>query len=91
MSKIQEKPLALKGEHQHFKTSNFCTFYFYGSFLLSWIWTRVQLTKINADSNVFQFPSVADPDLGSGAILTPGSGMNIPNHISESVETIFWF
>jgi hypothetical protein len=44
--------------------------------------------------------SVADPDLGSGAFLTPGSGMgkksgsgsgmNLLNHISESLETIFW-
>ncbi len=45
-------------------------------------------------------PSVADPDPRSGAFLTPGSGMvkksgsgcrmNNPNHISESLETIFW-
>ncbi len=44
--------------------------------------------------------SVADPDLGSGAFLTPGSGMgnkpgfgcgmNNPDHISESLESIFW-
>ncbi len=44
--------------------------------------------------------SVADPDPGSGAFLTSGSGMgkqsksgsgmNIPHHISESLETIFW-
>jgi hypothetical protein len=44
--------------------------------------------------------NVADP--GYGAFLTPGSGkvkksrsgsvsgMNIPDHISESLETIFW-
>ncbi len=32
--------------------------------------------------------SVADPDLGSGAFLTPGSGMNIPDHFSESLQTI---
>jgi hypothetical protein len=31
--------------------------------------------------------SVADPNPGSGAFLTPGSG--IPEHISESLETIF--
>jgi hypothetical protein len=41
-----------------------------------------------------------DPDLGSGCFLTPGSemgkkstyesGMNIPDHISESLETIVW-
>ncbi len=44
--------------------------------------------------------SVADPDPGSSAFLTPGSGMgkksgsgsgmNNPDHISESLETIFW-
>jgi hypothetical protein len=34
--------------------------------------------------------SVADPDPGSGAFKTTGSGMNIPDHISESLETIFW-
>jgi hypothetical protein len=43
--------------------------------------------------------SVADPDPGTGAFLTPGSGRgkksgsgsrtNIPDHISESFETIF--
>jgi hypothetical protein len=43
---------------------------------------------------------VSDPDPGSGALLTPGSGMgtksrsgsgmNIPEHISESLETVFW-
>jgi hypothetical protein len=48
--------------------------------------------------NVFFFLScVADPDPGSNAFLTPGSGMdkksrsgmNIPNNICESLETIF--
>jgi hypothetical protein len=44
--------------------------------------------------------SVADPDPGSGAFLTPGSGMgkksgtgsgmNNPDHISESLETLSW-
>jgi hypothetical protein len=44
--------------------------------------------------------SVAGPDPGSGAFLTPGSemgkksgsgsGMNNPDHISLSLETIFW-
>jgi hypothetical protein len=44
--------------------------------------------------------NVADPDPGSGAFLTPGSGMgkksksgsgmNILDHISESLETIFF-
>jgi hypothetical protein len=40
--------------------------------------------------------SVADPDPGSDAFLTPGSGMrtesgmNNPDHISESLVTIFW-
>jgi hypothetical protein len=46
------------------------------------------------------YGSVADPDPGSGVFLTPGSGMgkksrsgsgmNILDHISESLETIFW-
>jgi hypothetical protein len=44
--------------------------------------------------------SVADADPGSGAFLTTGSGMgkksrsgsgmNIPDHISEILEAIFW-
>jgi hypothetical protein len=44
--------------------------------------------------------SVADPDPGSSTFLTPrsgmgkksgsGSGMNNLDHISESLETIFW-
>jgi hypothetical protein len=44
--------------------------------------------------------SVAGPDPGSGAFLTTGSGMgkksgsgsgmNNPDHISLSLETIFW-
>ncbi len=44
--------------------------------------------------------SVADTDQGCGAYLTPGSGMgkksgsgsgmNNPDHISESLESIFW-
>jgi hypothetical protein len=49
--------------------------------------------------------NVADPDPGSGAFLTPGSGIrdgkeknpdpdqrshiNIPDHLSESLETVF--
>ncbi len=44
--------------------------------------------------------SVRDPDPGSGAFFTPGSGMdkklgsgsgmNNPDHISECIETISW-
>ncbi len=41
--------------------------------------------------------NVADPAPGTGAFLTPGSGMgkksgsmNKPDHISESLETILW-
>ncbi len=33
--------------------------------------------------------SVADPDPVSGAFLTPGSGMNILDHNSESLKTNF--
>jgi hypothetical protein len=37
-------------------------------------------------------PSVADPDPGSGAFLTPGSGIRIEQtgSYSYSLETIFW-
>ncbi len=46
-------------------------------------------------SENFLAGSVADPDPGSGAFLTPGSGMGKnqdpdPGHVSESLETIFW-
>ncbi len=47
----------------------------------------------------FRLPIISLSDPGSGAFLTPGSGildgeknmigMNIPDHISESVETNF--
>ncbi len=50
--------------------------------------------------NLQLFYIVADLDPGSGAFLTPGSGMgknpvsgsgmNNPDHISESLKTIFW-
>jgi hypothetical protein len=42
------------------------------------------------DDRVFQ-TVLRDPDPGSGTFLTPGSGsgMNNPDHISESLETIF--
>ncbi len=33
--------------------------------------------------------SVADPDTESTAFLIPGSGMNMPDHISNSLETFF--
>jgi hypothetical protein len=40
--------------------------------------------------NLYPIPgSVTEPDPGSGDFLTPGSGMNNPDHISESLETIF--
>ncbi len=54
----------------------------------------------NANLVPWESSSVADPDPGSGAFLTPGSGMakksgsgsgmNNPDHISESLKTIFW-
>jgi hypothetical protein len=57
-----------------------------------------QFIRVSANS---RFPkpvkcSVADPNPGSGAFWTPGSGMgkksgmNSPEHISESLETISW-
>jgi hypothetical protein len=33
--------------------------------------------------------SVTDPDPGSDAFFTTGSGMNIPDHFSESLATVF--
>jgi hypothetical protein len=52
---------------------------------------------------IYPISSVADPDPGSAAFfdpwnpgwvknqdLDPGWTMNIPDHISESLETIFW-
>ncbi len=30
------------------------------------------------------------PDPGSGAFLAPGSGLNIPDHISESFVSVYW-
>ncbi len=60
------------------------------------------LAKVNAwEFNVvIARSSVADPDSGSGAFLTPGSGMgkksgsgswmNNPNHIFESLTKFFW-
>jgi hypothetical protein len=48
---------------------------------------------------MWDLTSVADPDPGSDAFLTPGSGMgkksrsgsgiNIPDHIPESLGTVF--
>ncbi len=56
---------------------------------------------LNKFMDYIDWSSVADP--GSGAFLTPwiryygmgkksglGSGMNNPDHISESLKTIFW-
>ncbi len=57
------------------------------------IWNRIKICV---------FCSVVDPDAGSGAFLIPGSGIrygkksrsgsgiNIPDHISERLEIIFW-
>jgi hypothetical protein len=42
------------------------------------------------EKNNFIVTSVADLDPGSGAFLTPGCGMNIPAHISESLEKNFF-
>jgi hypothetical protein len=33
---------------------------------------------------------ILDPGCGMGKNPDPGSGMNIPDQISESLETIFW-
>jgi hypothetical protein len=52
----------------------------------------------NMLSNIWVWDSVADPDPGSGAFLTPGSGIRnrfFPDpgsqtHTFESLVTIFW-
>jgi hypothetical protein len=44
--------------------------------------------KLNYRWFITVLSSVEDP--GSGAFLTPEYGMYIPDHISESSETIFW-
>ncbi len=56
-------------------------------------------TNADPDLKLWVKSSVADPDPGSGALLTPGSGIGkksgfgIKNadHISERLETIFFF
>ncbi len=74
MSKLQEKPLALKREHPALQKMKFIYFFYVCG-------------------------SVADPYPGFGAFLTPGSGMgkksgsgsgmNNPDHISESLRNNF--
>jgi hypothetical protein len=52
----------------------------------------------NQSPNLHYLKVLRIRDPGSGAFLTPGSGMgkksgsgmNNPDHISESLETIFW-
>jgi hypothetical protein len=63
---------------------------------------RIRIRLEDTDPRTTRIPltSVADPDPGSGALLTPGSGMGKKSgsgsgmknldHISESLETIFW-
>ena len=50
-----------------------------------------RLPYLKSDVCNIQHNSVADPVPGSGAFLTPGSGIRDehPDHISESLETIF--
>ncbi len=45
--------------------------------------------KERASKGYFLESSVADPDAGSGVFFTPGSGMNIQEHFSEGIETVF--
>jgi hypothetical protein len=65
---------------------------------------NTQQPAINLPTQLCTVSGVADPDPGSGAFLTPGSGMgkksgpdpgsgsrmNNRDHISEILETIFW-
>jgi hypothetical protein len=45
--------------------------------------------KNSAVNNSLESSSVADPGSRMGKKSRSGSGMNIPNHISESLETVF--
>jgi hypothetical protein len=49
--------------------------------------TRRTVPQGGGGGGFYEMSSVADPDPGSGAFLTPGSGsgMNNPGHISESL------
>jgi hypothetical protein len=69
--------------------------------MLKYRFTEWKMTYVRGKQKWIQVISnVADPDPGSGHLLTPGSemgkksrsgsGMNIPDHISESLGTIFW-
>jgi hypothetical protein len=54
--------------------------------------TRVQTAAFYlALAILTPYTSVVDPDLDPGWVKKskPGSGMNIPDHISKSLETIF--
>jgi hypothetical protein len=63
-----------------------------------WLGDRVQQTAYRSHMELMVGSSVADPDPGSGAFLTPGSGIRnrfFPDpgsqtHIFESLVTIFW-
>ncbi len=67
---------------------------------IQWIWIRITGLEHNPSGLCLDRSSVANPDPGSVAFLTPGSGMgkksgsgsgmNNPDHISESLETMFW-
>jgi hypothetical protein len=54
--------------------------------------------KLDPDAQTMITSSVADPDPGSGAFITPGSGirnsffpdLGSQSHIFESLLTIFW-
>ncbi len=48
-SELQGKPSALKIQHPELQNMNFFLFSFFLSFLPSWIWIRIQPTKINAN------------------------------------------
>jgi hypothetical protein len=73
------------------------------SYAVIWMLIRIRPFLIDENSRKPVKNSVADPDPRSGACLTPGSGiqdrggvkkygsgMNNQDHISQSLETIFW-
>jgi hypothetical protein len=72
MPKLQEKPSALKREHpalQKIKILSF--FYFFGSFLPSWI--RIRIRNLYADPDPAAQINADPSGYGSGSETLPGS------------------
>jgi hypothetical protein len=111
-SHTRRNPIEFNCESRRKSTANGYIFYCVAYFRLSSLYIIIYVFFLCGNKYAFIYlfiyliisdlfnvlSSVADP--GSGAFLTPGSGMgkksrsgsgmNISDHISESLETIFW-